>query len=200
MRDPAQSTAVAVATPTFDESYAALGRGDYPTALKGFRTLAERGDADAQSHLGVMYAAGRGVSQNDAEAVRWYRKAADQGNAFAQSNLGVMYVDGRGISQSDAEAVRWFRKAAEQGNAEARKVPASCITSRRNLHTPSIPRDRIGLQIHSPSRCAQQRQRRLSGVRFIVTRCEDDARTPIGPKSPSIHATSEPFHKRFMHH
>ena len=122
MRNPTQSAALAVATPTFDESYSALGRGDYGTALKGFRTLAERGDADAQSHLGVMYAAGRGVSQNDAEAVRWYREAADQGNPIAQSNLGAMYASGEGVARNDAEAVRWFRKAAEQGNAEARKV------------------------------------------------------------------------------
>jgi TPR repeat protein len=37
-----------------------------------------------------MYADGRGVPQDHAEAVRWYRLAAEQGNAFAQFRLGVM--------------------------------------------------------------------------------------------------------------
>ena len=49
-----------------------------------------------QNNLGAMYGTGRGVEQNDAEAVRWYRRAADQGHALAQNNLGVRYRDGRG--------------------------------------------------------------------------------------------------------
>ena len=32
---------------------------------------------------------GRGVEQNDEQAVFWYRKAAEQGDATAQFNLGV---------------------------------------------------------------------------------------------------------------
>ncbi|HIE87808.1 MAG TPA: sel1 repeat family protein, partial [Gammaproteobacteria bacterium] len=39
---------------------------------------ANQGDADAQYLLGLMYANGRGVPQDDKEAVRWYRLAADQ--------------------------------------------------------------------------------------------------------------------------
>jgi len=42
------------------------------------RVLAEQGNADAQFTLGVMYDNGRGVPQDDTEAVRWYRLAADQ--------------------------------------------------------------------------------------------------------------------------
>ena len=60
-----------------------------------------------------------GVTQDDAEAVRWYRLAAEQGDAWAQTNLGVMYENGRGVTQDDAEAVRWYRLAAEQGHADA---------------------------------------------------------------------------------
>ena len=39
----------------------------------------------------------RGVSEDDAEAVRWYRLAAEQGHASAQFNLGVMYARGEGV-------------------------------------------------------------------------------------------------------
>ena len=58
------------------------------------RDAAEQGDADAQYNLGAMYVTGRGVPQDDAEALRWYRLAAEQGNARAQLNLGVMYDTG----------------------------------------------------------------------------------------------------------
>ena len=40
---------------------------------------AAQGDAAAQFNLGNMYKDGRGVRQDDAEAVRWYRQAAAQG-------------------------------------------------------------------------------------------------------------------------
>jgi hypothetical protein len=84
-----------------------------------WRPLAEQGVALAQNNLGVMYAKGRGVPQDDAEAVKWYRLAAEQGNADAQYNLGVMYEKGEGVPQDYAEAVKWYRLAAEQGQALA---------------------------------------------------------------------------------
>ena len=98
---------------------AAYQRGDYATAIRELRPLAEQGNAEAQYGLGVMYEHGQGVPQDDAEAVKWYRKAAEQGEANAQFILGNMYDDGRGVTQDYAEALKWYRKAAEQGDAEA---------------------------------------------------------------------------------
>ncbi len=49
----------AVAGP-FEDALAARERGDYATALREFRVLAEQGDADAQYNLGLMYTRGRG--------------------------------------------------------------------------------------------------------------------------------------------
>jgi len=87
--------------------------------LEETRVRAEAGEAIAQYNLGVMYANGEGVPEDDAEAVRWYRLSAEQGDANAQNNLGIMYRDGDGVPEDDAEAVRWYRLAAEQGNAYA---------------------------------------------------------------------------------
>ena len=42
---------------------------------------AEQGNESAQYNLGNMYANGRGVPKDDAEAVRWYRLVAEQGYA-----------------------------------------------------------------------------------------------------------------------
>ena len=83
------------------------------------RVLAEAGDAEAQVTLGLAYSFGRGVPQDDVEAVRWYRLAADHGDADGQVNLGLMYADGRGVPEDDPEAVRWIRLAADQGNGDA---------------------------------------------------------------------------------
>ncbi len=76
----------------WDEGVAAYQRGDYATAIRELRPLAEQGDANAQLFLGIMYENGQGVPQDYAEAVKWYRKAAEQGLANAQYNLGLLHV------------------------------------------------------------------------------------------------------------
>ena len=77
---------------------------------------AAQGDAAAQFNLGNMYKDGRGVRQDDAEAVRWYRQAAAQGYADAQANLGVMYYKGYGVRQDRALAQEWFDEACQNGS------------------------------------------------------------------------------------
>jgi len=90
-----------------------------PSEVARLTKLADQGDAGAQFNLGVMYANGRGVAKDDAEAVKWFRLTAEQGNARAQFNLGVMYDNGRGVAKDAAEAVKWYRLAADQGDAGA---------------------------------------------------------------------------------
>ena len=75
---------------------------------------AESGDPRAQLSLGMLYAYGRGVPQDDAQAAAWFRKAADQGLAAAQRRLGAMYVLGQGVPQDDVEAHRWLNLAASR--------------------------------------------------------------------------------------
>ncbi len=113
---------VLVAAPAwadFEAGAEAYVRGDYATALKEWRPLAEQGSASSQYALGLMYQGGFGVSQDYAQAVRWYRLAADQGHAKAQAKLGVRYDYGEGVPQDDQEAIRWYRRAAEQGDTSA---------------------------------------------------------------------------------
>ncbi len=102
-----------------DKAEAAYLRGDYATALREWRPLAEQGDAKAQYNLGIMYDNGQGVPQDYAQALQWFRKAAEQGYDFSQFNLGRMYRTGRGATQDYAEAAKWYSKAAEQGYAIA---------------------------------------------------------------------------------
>ncbi len=105
--------------PATEEYLAALRRGDYATALRLIRPLADQGNADTQASLGFAYDIGYGVPQNDAEAIKWYRRAAVQGNVIAQYNLAVSYANGQGVPQNYAEAMKWYRRAADQGSATA---------------------------------------------------------------------------------
>ena len=103
----------------YNAGIAANKRGDYITALKHLRPLAEEGFPEAQALFGAMYAEGRGVPQDFTEAIKWFRKGVAQGNHWAQHNLGYMYAEGRGVPQNYIEAAKWFRKSANQGNADA---------------------------------------------------------------------------------
>ena len=103
----------------FNKGLTAVQNGDFATALKEWKPLAEQGIARAQFNLGWMYGIGHGVPQDYKEAVRWYTRAAEQGHASAQYNLGVMYYYGKGFPQDYKETVRWYTLAAEQGIAEA---------------------------------------------------------------------------------
>ena len=80
---------------------------------------ATQGDTESQCIVGMMYASGKGVPQDYAEALKWFLLAAEQGDPDAQTNLGVVYEDGLGVPQDYAEALKWYRLAAEQGDSSA---------------------------------------------------------------------------------
>ena len=103
----------------FEDASAAYEQGDYATAYRLIKPLAEQGYAKAQYNLGVLYNKGIGVPQDYTEAMKWYRKSAEQGLADAQYNLGVMYHKGEGVPQDYTETSKWYWKAAEQGHADA---------------------------------------------------------------------------------
>jgi len=59
----------------------AANRGDFATALREWRPLAEQGDASAQNNLGFMYVYGKGVLQNYVRAHMWFNIAASSGGS-----------------------------------------------------------------------------------------------------------------------
>ena len=73
-----------------------MGAADDITTLK---SRAERGNAEAQYELGLMYDTGDGVAEDNREAVKWYGLAAEQGDAEAQFELGWMYVNDEGVNE-----------------------------------------------------------------------------------------------------
>src|SRR6185437_7058483 len=87
---------------------AAFRAGDYQRAFTQWSEAANRGDAEAQYDLGVLYAKGLGVSRDMSEAMRWYRTAAERGNMQAQFRLGQVYAKGWGVPRDEADAMRWM--------------------------------------------------------------------------------------------
>ena len=66
-----------------------------------------------------MYANGKNVIQDHAEAMKWYGLAAVQGHLGAQYNLGVMHHNGNGTPRNDRAAVLLWHSAAEHGHVGA---------------------------------------------------------------------------------
>lgn len=111
---------LAIALPAladFAAGLAAYQKGDYATAVKEWRLLAEDGDAPSQYNLGLLYLDGHGVPQDYTEAVRWFRRSAEQGYTQAQHNLGAMYGSGQGVRRDYVEAYKWLNICAAKGNA-----------------------------------------------------------------------------------
>ena len=81
--------------------------------------LAQRGDAEAQFHLGLKFASAKGAAQDYALAEHWYLKAADQKHPLAHFNLGMMYASGQGMPSDRAKSLVWIQKAADLGDAGA---------------------------------------------------------------------------------
>lgn len=100
----------------------------------------QRGDAETEFRLGLMYSLGNPVPQDYAKAADCYREAAEQGLAKAQTNLGVMYAQGQGVPLDNVAAYMWFTLAApsqpEQSRAnqrllEARMTPEQIAEGKR---------------------------------------------------------------------
>ena len=58
--------------------------------LETIKKAAERGNAKAQNNLGLMYAQGEGVPEDDAKAYAWLSIAAAQGDELAKKSKDIV--------------------------------------------------------------------------------------------------------------
>lgn len=105
----------------FNEALVAYENQNYAAALAPMREAAERGNADAQYHLGEMYFSGDGVARDEEAAARWYRRAAEQDHTKAQFFMGTLHRYGWGVQQDCWEAQRWWQRAADLGDPDGRE-------------------------------------------------------------------------------
>ena len=102
---------------------------------------AERGDAEAQFNLAIMYENGvldsRYVAEgSQSEAVRWFLAAAEQGLARAQVKLAGIYAGDADQPHGSFEACKWYLLATKglhggqlQQVQSAYQRVALCLTS-----------------------------------------------------------------------
>ncbi len=184
---------------TYREARTAYKRGDYATAYRGFRRLAERGNARAQYFLANMYSKGRAVRRNYTVAARWYRRAAEQGDVYAQTMLGAYYENGVGIPRNLIYAHKWFSLAVSRSTAwqkgvrdyaarrrysVARRLNRSALTRAQRLVRTWRPRRETALR--PPPAGEAARQRRVSALQSALARLGYDpgpADGILGPKS-----------------
>lgn len=84
-------------------------------AVKLFKCASAGGNMHALCNLGLRYAKGEGVAQDEKKAIRLFERAAFQGNAFAQNNAGYMYLHGKGADTDPEKGLFWLYKAANHG-------------------------------------------------------------------------------------
>lgn len=76
---------------------------------------AKWGEAEAQYAVGMMYLAGQGVNQDQAEGAKWVEKAAAQGHPYALFKMGEIYQQGTGVPKDLGRAAEFFKQAAQKG-------------------------------------------------------------------------------------
>ena len=68
---------------TFNDGVIAFIKGDGAVAYRIWKPLADKGDTEAQYHLGYMFQTGTGVDEDKTKALYWYDKAAKNGHGKA---------------------------------------------------------------------------------------------------------------------
>ena len=73
-----------------------------------------------QFALGRLYESGKGVPQDNLEALAWYTRSADLGNIQAMLKLAVLHRDGLpGIVPDLERSASWLQRAADAGSIAA---------------------------------------------------------------------------------
>ncbi len=75
-----------------------------------FRQAAEKGHAEAQYYLGLLYENGKGVTKNLVEAHKWYNLAVSYGyeNAIGSKNRVEKLMEPVQIIEAQRKALDWF--------------------------------------------------------------------------------------------
>lgn len=95
-------------------SLSLLSAADPSANLEALRRRAEELDVQAQLDLAFRYRDGKGVAQDDAEAMKWAHMAADAGHAEAQDFVGFAYLRGAVVKRNAALAFAYFKEAADE--------------------------------------------------------------------------------------
>ena len=123
----------------FEKGMEHLENGDYALAFCLWQPLAINHDANAQYHLGWLYANGLGLNADVQSAVYWWQHAARNGHLDAQFSIGLSYLTGEGIKADRIEAFKWFLKAAQANHEDARDIVKRLVLESDENYYASFP-------------------------------------------------------------
>ena len=107
--------------------YAELGLGgeaqDNLQALDFYKKSGDGGYPDGLAAVGRLYAAGKGVMADGAEAIRWLQRGVAAGSPAAYLGLATVYEYGHGgVARNPALAHAWYQVVPSQALAATLKV------------------------------------------------------------------------------
>ncbi|MGY3147173.1 TPR repeat protein [Bradyrhizobium sp. USDA 3397] len=94
--------------------------------------LANRGDAEAQYHVGMMHNNGIGTQQDRSQAFEWFQKSAAANDPLGAYKLGCYYDgQGAGVIATDADqALKYKLVAANAAMRAPSTTSRSCMTGK----------------------------------------------------------------------
>jgi TPR repeat protein len=109
-------------------------RANEADTFKAMVALADKGDAEAQYHVGMMYHMGIGTQKDPRQALEWFQKATASNDPLGAYKLGCYYDgQGEGVVASDAtEALKYKLVAAKAGYALAQHDVAQLYDRQQN--------------------------------------------------------------------
>ena len=103
----------------FQQAVGHFTHGRHVEAASILAQAAERGDAEAQNLLGVMYLNGLGVAQEPRRAAQLFSRAAEHGLKEGRYNLCNLLYNGLGVAQDDVRAQEQLLASARAGHRPA---------------------------------------------------------------------------------
>lgn len=102
-----------------EQAYDAFEEGKYLTAKELAEKAAKKGEGNAYTLLGRIYAGGLGVPKNAKEAAKWYELGAGKDEVHSLVALGKQYAVGDGVKKNKFKAANFFERAAKKGEPQA---------------------------------------------------------------------------------
>ena len=129
--------------------------GDFTAAFVVFSQFAQRGHADAQNYLGIMYGAGLGVEADQRKSLLYHKRAVRKAkDTIYLSNLARQYE----VMGNRRRALYWLHRASATGDKSAALELAKCCC---NL--------RVAIRENAPLHCCKARLRELLALRLVRT-------------------------------
>ncbi len=107
-------------TGPYEDGLVAYYAGDYATALRLWRPMAEQGYPGAQNNLGVMYRDGQGVPEDNVRAYMWFSLAASRfppgeahDRAAQRRDALAELMPWPQITEAERLAIRWKPRAEQ---------------------------------------------------------------------------------------